>query len=84
MAEVSNKLLERRRDTDAWARMDRVSTAMRLWRRELINELAAADDEIAIDMLHWEMMQCGKLFWRMERAWAAIEQDHIKKALESK
>ncbi len=79
MAEVSNKLLERRRDNDAWARMDRVSMAVRLWRRELITELATANDEKEIDLLHWEMMQCGKLFWRMERAWESIVQDHIKK-----
>lgn len=84
MGEVSKKLLKRRRDNEAWERMNRVSTALRLWRRDLIIQLAAAEDETEINLLHWEMTQCSKLFYRMQQAWDHIANDHIKKASDAR
>ena len=44
MADISTKLLDRRRDNDAYARFVDVQFALRMWRRTLIAEMAAAED----------------------------------------
>ena len=68
MADISTALLDRRRDNDAYSRLTDVQAALRLWRRTLISEMAAAphipDDEkteIILDLLHGELQECGGL-----------------------
>jgi hypothetical protein len=74
---ISTKLLKHRRENEAWERMGRVMASMRMWRRTLINELAAADDEVVIDVLHWEIMKSGKLIRRMTRAMQEVMEQHV-------
>ena len=65
---VNTELLDRRRDNDAYSRLTDVQAALRLWRRTLISEMAAApyipDDEkteLVLDLLHGELTECAGL-----------------------
>jgi len=65
---LDTTLLDRRRDNDARSRFVDVQSALRMWRRELIADMAAApfipDDEkteTLLDLLHGELEECGHL-----------------------
>jgi hypothetical protein len=67
-AEISTALLDRRRDDDAYSRLIEVQAALRLWRRQLITEMAGAVDipdsentETILDLLHGEFQEAGLL-----------------------
>jgi hypothetical protein len=83
---VSTALLDRRRDDDAYSRLIDVQSALRMWRRALINEMASApaipDDEnteTILDLLHGEMQECGLLINAASEAAARILERRGKK-----
>jgi hypothetical protein len=79
MGDVSTKLMKHRRENEAFDRMGRVMASMRMWRRTLITELAAAEDEVVIDLLHWEIMKSGKLIRRMTWAMEEVMKQHVER-----
>jgi hypothetical protein len=61
MTNISTALLDRRRVRDYRERGLRVSMALHLWRRELIECLAAAETEDDIDLYGVEFEECQNL-----------------------
>lgn len=82
---VDTSLLDRRRDNDAYSRMTDVQAALRLWRRTLISEMAAAEGaldnektETTLDLLHGELQECGGLINEVSFAAERILQRRVK------
>jgi hypothetical protein len=63
MGEVSNKLIERNRYREYRERIERVQTALLMWRHEIIaamNEPNVSEDEL--NVLHVELTQMGAVY----------------------
>ena len=85
MADISTALLDRRRDNDAYSRITDVQLALRLWRRALIAEMAAAEGaldnektETILDLLHGELQECGGLINEVSFAAKRILQRRVE------
>ncbi len=77
MTNVDTSLIPRRHDNDFHERGMLAVAAIRMWRRRIISELAATDDEVELDLLSIEMKECWKI---LSKLGAAVE--HVRKLRE--
>jgi hypothetical protein len=78
MSNVSTVLIERAHGVEFTARIQDVLTALSLWRQRIIIEMTREGvDEIELDTLHHEMIECGMAIQAM-----AASGERMKKARE--